>query len=143
MALSITTKSGSKNDGKAKLSFDAYVGVRHLAKRLDELSVEQFVIADYERTLGWATDVEGTMRGWQNRYGGFIDIPENYANRPGINWLDETMGRTTVTQNYRAAIQGGNDKFNYYASYGYISDDGAMVHSGSTKHSISANLKEN
>lgn len=137
----ITTKSGSKNDGKAKLSFDAYVGVRHLAKRLDELSVEQFVIADYERTLGWATDVESTMRGWQNRYGGFIDIPENYANRPGIDWLDETMGRTTVTQNYRAAIQGGNDKFNYYASYGYISDDGAMVHSGSTKHSISANLK--
>ncbi|MDE5628372.1 MAG: TonB-dependent receptor [Muribaculaceae bacterium] len=137
----VTTKSGAKNDGKAHLTFDAYLGTRRLAKRLKELSVEQFVIADYERTLGWATDAEATMRAWQNRYGGFIDIPENYANRPGIDWLDETMGRTTVTQNYRAAVQGGNDKFNYYASYGYISDDGAMVHSGSTKHSISANIK--
>ncbi len=136
----VTTKSGAKSDGKAKLVFDAYVGVRHLAKRLEELSVAEFVIADYERTLGWATDPEATMLGWQNRYGGFIDISENYGNRPGIDWLDETMGRTTVTQNYRASVQGGNDKFNYYASYGYISDDGAMVHSGSTKHSIAANI---
>lgn len=137
----VTTKSGSKSDGKAKLIFDAYVGVRHLAKQLDVLSVEEFVLADYERTLGWATDVDASMLSWQNRYGGFIDIAENYGKRPGINWLDETMGRTTVTQNYRAAVQGGNDKFNFYASYGYIQDDGAMVHSGSSKHSISASIK--
>ncbi len=137
----VTTKSGSNNDGKAKLTFDAYVGFRRLSKFVDVLSVEQFVIADYERTLGWATDVSGAMLAWQNRYGGFTDIQQNYGDREGINWLDRTMGRTTITQNYRAAVQGGTDKFNYYMSYGYIQDDGAMVYSGSNKHSFAGNLK--
>lgn len=137
----ITTKSGAKSDGKAKLSFDAYVGMRRLARQIDVLSVEQFLIADYERSVGIASDMESAVLAWQNRYGGFIDINENYAARPGIDWLDETMGRTTITQNYRASVQGGNDKFNYYMSYGYIQDDGAMIHSGSNKHSIAANIK--
>ena len=116
----ITTKSGAKSEGKATLTFDSYVGVRTLAKRLDVLSVEEFVLADYERTLGDATDPEESMRSWQNRYGGFVDLHENYGNRKGIDWLDRTMGRTTVTQNYRVGINGGNDKLNYNMSYGYF-----------------------
>ena len=116
----ITTKSGAKSEGKATLTFDSYVGVRTLAKRLDVLSVEEFVLADYERTLGDATDPEESMRSWQNRYGGFVDLHENYGNRKGIDWLDRTMGRTTVTQNYRVGVNGGNDKLNYNMSYGYF-----------------------
>ena len=137
----ITTKSGAKSEGKATLTFDSYVGVRTLAKRLDVLSVEEFVLADYERTLGDATDPEESMRSWQNRYGGFVDLHENYGNRKGIDWLDRTMGRTTVTQNYRVGINGGNDKLNYNMSYGYFKDEGAMVYSGSDKHNIALSVK--
>ena len=137
----ITTKSGAKGEGKATLTFDSYVGVRTLAKRLDVLSVEEFVLADYERTLGDATDPEESMRSWQNRYGGFVDLHENYGNRKGIDWLDRTMGRTTVTQNYRVGVNGGNDKLNYNMSYGYFKDEGAMVYSGSDKHNIALSVK--
>ena len=137
----ITTKSGAKSEGKATLTFDSYVGVRTLAKRLDVLSVEEFVLADYERTLGDATDPEESMRSWQNRYGGFVDLHENYGNRKGIDWLDRTMGRTTVTQNYRVGVNGGNDKLNYNMSYGYFKDEGAMVYSGSDKHNIALSVK--
>ena len=48
------------------------------------------MLADYERTLGDATDPEESMRSWQNRYGGFVDLHENYGNRKGIDWLDRT-----------------------------------------------------
>ncbi len=137
----ITTKSGANNEGKANLTFDAYVGFRRLSKFLGVMDAEEFVLADYERTLGWSSTPEETMLGWQNRYGGFLDIAENYAHRPGINWLDETMGATTFTQNYRAAVSGGTDKINYYISYGYLEDDGAMVYSGSSKHSIAGNIR--
>lgn len=137
----ITTKSGAKSDGKVKLSFDAYVGFRHLAKHLATLSPEQYVLADYERTMGQSSNPEEALPGWVRRYGEFSDLAANYANRPGIDWLDETMGRTTFTQNYRASLQGGNDKTNYYMSYGYIQDEGAMIHSGSTKHSLAGNIR--
>ena len=81
------------------------------------------------------------MRSWQNRYGGFVDLHENYGNRKGIDWLDRTMGRTTVTQNYRVGVNGGNDKLNYNMSYGYFKDEGAMVYSGSDKHNIALSVK--
>ena len=77
--------------------------------------------------------IQESMRSWQNRYGGFVDLHENYGNRKGIDWLDRTMGRTTVTQNYRVGVNGGNDKLNYNMSYGYFKDEGAMVYSGSDK----------
>ncbi len=137
----ITTKSGSAGNGKASVNFDAYFGLRRLANRLEVLSSEEFVLADYERTIGWATNPEGNAVGWQNRYGGFVDITENYARRPGIDWLDETMGRVTTTQSYRASVSGGVDGVNYYMSYGYFNDEGAMIRSGNYKHSISGNIR--
>lgn len=57
----------------------------------------------------------------------------NYANRKGIDWLDRTMGRTTVAQNYRVGVNGGNDKSKYNLSYNYFDDEGAMIYSGSSK----------
>lgn len=141
----ITTKSGGDADGSATINFDAYWGVRKLANRLQVLSLPEFVLADYERTLGGLTSnsaENGGMNTWQRRYGGFADIYENYGpGRPGIDWLGETMGRNTFTQAYRLTLSGGSKKLNYYISYGFYDDEGAMVYSGSDKHSISANLR--
>ncbi len=139
----ITTKSGADSDGKSTVNFDAYVGWRRLANRLQELSTAEFVLADYERTIGRlsTSPEDGGMNSWQQRYGGFADIMTNYGNRPGIDWLDRTMGRTTLAQSYRLTVSGGSKKLNYYMSYGYYNDEGAMIHSGSDKHSISANIR--
>ena len=139
----VTTKSGKDTDGKVTVSFDAYIGWRKLANRLNTLSTEEFVLADYERTIGRlsTSPEDGGMNSWQQRYGGFADIHANYGNRPGIDWLDRTMGRTTLAQSYRLTVSGGSKKMNYYMSYGYYNDEGAMIHSGSDKHSISANIR--
>lgn len=135
----ITTKGGKSNeDGKGTVTFDTYVGIRKLANPLQVLNPEEFVLADYERSMHLLNE-EG-MTNWQKIYGSFLEIGENYHNRPGLDWLDETMGRTTWTQNYRAAFSGGNDRTKYSLSYNYNKDEGAMVHSGSDKHNISFNL---
>ena len=135
----ITTKSGKDDGGKATVTFDAYVGVRKLANRLNVLSTEEFVLADYERTLGRATDAASAMAAWQNRYGSFLEIGENYADR-GLDWLDLTMGRTTVTQNYRVGVNGGSDRIKYGMAYSYNKDEGAMIYSGSQRHNLSLNV---
>lgn len=135
----ITTKNGSKESGKATVTFNAYVGVRKLAKKLDVLNPYEYLLADYERTLGTAT-TEETMISWQNRYGSFLDLEENYRNRNGVNWQEEALGRTTFTQNYSVGVNGGNDKTKYSLSYSYFDDEGAMVYSGNNKHNISLNI---
>lgn len=136
----ITTKSGKNTEGKSTVTFDTYVGIRKLSKQLDVLSPEEFVLADYERTLGTSTVPEEAITKWSERYGSFLEIGENYHNRAGLDWLDLTMGRTTVTQNYRVGVNGGSEQFKYNLSYSYNTDEGAMVHSGSNRHNISLSL---
>ncbi len=135
----VTTKQGDKG-AKAQVSFDAYVGWRKIANKLDVLNTKEFVLADYERTLGALTG-DATMSGWEQDYGTFADIDKNYANRKGIDWQDETLGRTTFTQNYRVSVNGGGKNTQYSTSYSYYKDEGAMVYSGEDKHNIVVNMK--
>lgn len=139
----ITTKNGSKSSGKATVNFDAYWGAKTLAKKLDVLSPYEFIKLDYERTL-WRigngdTSSDG-MEAWKKRYGEYSDLESNYISRKGIDWQEETLGRTALTQNYRISVSGKTDKMNYSLAYSYYDEEGAMVYSGNKKHNISFNM---
>lgn len=141
----ITTKSGGKG-GKTTVTFDSYVGFKNVAKKLDVLSPYEFVKLDYERKVYEATTEDAwnqSVTSFENLYGKYSDIEENYANRKGINWQDETLGRTALTQNYRIGVSGGTDKLNYNLAYAYYDEEGAMVYSGTKKHNISFNMNHN
>lgn len=116
----ITTKKGNKDDSKMSVSFDSYVGVKTLARKLPVLSTKEFVLLDYERRLQF--DGESGVKNFQNTYGSFLDIDENYGSRPGIDWQEETLGRTTTSQNYRINISGGNKDLKYSLNYSYFKD---------------------
>lgn len=142
----VTTKQGHDNS-KATISFDAYVGTRKIANSLDVLNVREFVLADYERTLGTLT-ADKSMNTWYGRYGdfqpgeGFMDkLNEAYNGRKGIDWQDETLGRSTFVQNYRIGVQGGSKTTQYSVAYNFFRDEGAMVYSGDKKHDITMNFK--
>lgn len=135
----ITTKGGKEAEGKSTVTLEAYVGFRKLAGHLDVLSTSEFVLADYERTLMRSTDPVTAMAAWQYRYGSFLEIGDNYTGR-GIDWLDETMGRTTLTQNYRVGVSGGNEHTKYSLSYNYNKDEGAMIYSGSDRHNLTLSV---
>lgn len=133
----ITTKKGGKGEAKLNVSFDAYVGVRKVAKKLPVLNVEEFVLLDYERSLNAGAE---DLKTFQNRYGSFMEIHENYADRQGIDWQEEALGRLAATQNYRVRVAGGTKDLKYSMSYSYFKDLGAMIQSGSDKHNVSVNL---
>lgn len=137
----ITTKNGSKSGG-ATVTFDTYVGFKKIANKLDVLSPYEFVKLDYERTFHGMQGgiLSGDLTNWENRYGKFSDIDANYRTRKGIDWQDETLGRTALTQNYRVAVSGKTEKTNYSLAYSYFNEEGAMVYSGSKKHTISFNM---
>ena len=138
----ITTKSGGK-DGKATVTFDSYVGFKKIAKKLDVLSTYEFTMLDYERRVYDATtpdDWEKDIKKFTEIYGNYSDLEKNYGNRKGLDWQDETLGRTAITQNYRVGVSGGTDKLNYNLAYSYYDEEGAMVYSGNNKHNISFNM---
>lgn len=134
----ITTKKGAKDGDKMQLNFDSYIGIKRIAKQLPVLSTKEFVLLDYERSL--AFDGESGIISFQNCYGSFRDIDENYANREGIDWQDEALGRVTTSQNYRVNLTGGGKELKYNFSYSYFKDLGAMVYSGSDKHNVSLSV---
>lgn len=137
----ITTKSGSKNEGKVSISYDAYVGVKNLANKLDVLNPEEFVFLDYERRkLGDANEGVSTF---EKNYGLFSDISANYGNRKGIDWQEEVLGRNAFTQNHRIAIAGGNKETKYNLSYTFFDDQGLMIYSGSRKHNVKLRVDHN
>ena len=134
----ITTKKGSTNESKMSVSIESYIGFKTLARKLPVLSTKEYVLLDYERSL--AFQGEKGVTSFQSTYGSFLEIDENYGNRPGIDWQEETLGRTATSQNYRVRISGGNKELKYSLGYSYFKDMGAMVFSGNDKHNISFNI---
>ena len=134
----ITTKKGAKDASKMNVSFNSYIGIRKVSKKLDVLSSKEYVLLDYERNL--ALYGESGVRRFQNAYGSFREIDENYGNREGVDWQEEAFGRVTTSQNYRINISGGNKELKYSLSYNYVKDLGAMIKSGMDRHNISFNI---
>lgn len=133
----ITTKSGGKGGSKLDVSFDTYIGFAKIAKKLPVLSSQEFAILDYERNL-FFNGADGVNR-FQNLYGSFREIDENYSDR-GIDWQEEVLGRTTTSQNYRVNVSGGSKDTNFSIGYAYFKNMGAMVYSGDEKHNISLSI---
>lgn len=137
----ITTKKGSKDSSKMQVTFDSYIGIKKIARKLPVLSTREFVLLDYERSL--ALNSENGVKTFQSRYGSFLEIDENYGNREGIDWQEEALGRITTSQNYRVNLTGGGKELKYNFSYSYFKDLGAMVYSGANKHNVSLSVSHN
>ncbi len=137
----VTTKKGADSDATLQVTFDAYAGFRKVSRKLDVLDVQEFLLLDYERSL--AFNGQSGVLGFQNRYGSFAEIATNYANRPGIDWQKEALGRTASTQNYHVGITGGGKDLKYNFNYNYSKDQGAMILSGTDKHTVSLGVQQN
>lgn len=136
----VTTKKGNDDDASLQITFDAYAGVRKVSRKLAVLDVQEFLLLDYERSL--AFNGQAGVTGFQNRYGSFADIAKNYADRPGIDWQKEALGRTASTQNYHVGINGGTKDVKYNFNYTYSKDQGSMILSGTNKHTVSLGVSQ-
>ncbi len=111
----ITTKKGKK--GKGKLSYSAFAGISNLPKELDLLTSTEFMNAS-------------------NKYNfGLIDKGAN------TNWQDEIF-RTGFTQSHNLSYSGGTDKSNYYASLGYLDQEGIVKRTGIKKLTARFNVTQ-
>ena len=119
----ITTKQGS--EGKAQVTFDASIGLSTVRKQYDLLNAYEYATA--------LNDIRGSSTI-------SAEDLEAYKNgTKGINWTD-LLTRTGITQDYRLAISGGNEKVKYLMSGNVLDQEAITIMSDYKRYGIRANI---
>ena len=119
----ITTKQGS--EGKAQVTFDGSVGLSTVRKQYDLLNAYEYATA--------LNDIRGSSTI-------SAEDLEAYKNgTKGINWTD-LLTRTGITQDYRLAISGGNEKVKYLISGNVLDQEAITIMSDYKRYGIRANI---
>ena len=153
----ITTKQGSR--GKTQISYDGYVGVQSVARKIDLLDAYEYAQLNYEGhnnsyldavPTGNANETNEERVARAEALGislneGWLVPPElqPYLNgTPGLtntDWQDEIF-RDALIQNHSVSISGGSDKTRYYVSGAYFDQDGVIISSGFKQYSARFNV---
>lgn len=128
----ITTKSGG--DGPAKIAYDASFTMTQNTAMPDFLNAR-----DYMYWHNKAREMDGLTPLWT------ADIQNKVlSNDPNsiwgeTDWLDKIF-RTGLTQQHNVSASGGTEKTKYFASLGYMDQEGTLKNTSFTRYNIRANL---
>ncbi len=120
----ITTKSGF--DGKGKVSYNMYYGVKEITKTFKVLDPYEYVYWQYE--LGDVISV-------QQSFGDFQDF-KLYKQMKGTNWQNEVFGRTGTTMYHNIAVTGGSKTSKYNISLTRNDDKEVMIGSEASRTNL-------
>lgn len=127
----ITTKSG--RSGKPQISYNGFVGVKSLAKKLKVLNPYDFVFYQYERSRGSIDD----STSFANNYGTYWDTLQAYKDIESIDWQKEVFGRTGITTTHNLGVSGGSKVFTYNFGYTYNNEKAIVLNSNYKRHLLS------
>lgn len=112
----ITTKKGK--EGATQINFNASRGQQSPIRTID--------VVDGPTYIEYITEVFGA------------NITGDTAN---VNWQDEVF-RNSIIEEYSLNMSGGTDKTKYFASLGYVNDEGIMVGSRFQRYNGRLNLDQ-
>ncbi|MGV8096746.1 MAG: TonB-dependent receptor [Mangrovibacterium sp.] len=127
----ITTKGG--DEGKGKVSYNTYFGVKEITKTLDVLDPYEYVFWQYELQPNTAYS-----KPLEKYYGDFRDF-NLYKQMKGSNWQDEIFGRTGSSQSHNLAFNGGTKILKYNVSLTHNDEKEIMIGSGYSRTNILVN----
>ncbi len=117
----ITTKRGKS--GKARISYNGYVGVQQATELIDRMSSY-----DYARLLNQALVAEGlNARFSDDDLRKFKDGSSPYTH-PNTDWYGEAY-QTGVQHSHNVSVSGGTDDVKYMGSVGYLHQTGILPNS--------------
>lgn len=125
----VTTKRGS--EGKFKVNYNAYYGVKKIAKTYDVLDSYDFVKWQYEYAL-----LSDKMDSYNTYLGNYQDM-DLYAGIKGNDWEKQIVGRIGSTVNHNLSVSGGGEKVNYLFSYNHYKDKAIMYGSDFKRNNFS------
>jgi TonB-linked SusC/RagA family outer membrane protein len=123
----ITTKKGRL--GKAKVTYDTWLGVAETLKRYEVLNADQFVEISNEKYRNSVGDAQYTP----------IAVP--FDNNVSTDWQD-LIFRSGFQQNHAVSVSGATEKTNYFFSGGYTNQEGVIVANSLKRATFRANLDQ-
>lgn len=128
----VTTKKGKS--GTVKVNYNAFYGVKSIAKKLDVLSPYDYAQWQYEYAL-----LKDDASSYTDYFGNFQD-QDLYKDVAGNNWQDQIYGRIGSTFSHNIGITGGSEKLTYAFSYSHFKDKAIMWGSDFKRDNFSINL---
>lgn len=122
----ITTKKGKNGEGV--VSFEANYSINQLAKKIDLVTADEFVMLQKEA--------------YTNAQQAFPSTLQNYAGGPGTDWQD-AVSQQAFSHNHNVSFIGGNDKMNYFLSLNNTTDQGIIKKSNYQRSSLRLNTSFN
>ena len=114
----VATKQGKK--GNASISYDGYVGIQNIYKKVDALNAQEYAMIMNEAALNSGMpeyDFSKLIPNWDK-----IESGE----WKGTNWLNEIENKNAFMQNHSLGIRGGTDQSVYSMGLSYISQEGIL-----------------
>jgi len=129
----ITTKSARQ--GKLKVSYNGFIGLKFLARKLKVMSPYEFVVYQSERSRGSSVD----STSFAKNFGTTWDTLANYRNVDIVDWQDESLGRTGISTTQNVNMSGGTSRFTLNFGYTYNEEKAIVNTSAYYRHLL--NLK--
>lgn len=131
----ITTKSG--RTGKVSVNYNAFFGVKKIAKTLNVLNPGDYVKWQYEHAV--LDDGEDKLESYEDYFGLWQDM-DLYSGQKGNNWQKQVYGRTGNVASHDLSLRGGTDKFSYSLNYARFDEKAIMVGSDYQRDNLSLKL---
>ena len=154
----ITTKDADNNaEDKMQLHFDytGYMGWKEMAKKYDMLSVDDYVLMQYEyahyRSKGQSANLPSNFNQYfdpkyaatqdKDQVMSLPDIQEYWRGQKVTDWQQETFGYHGLTSNHNFTLSGGNKLANFSLTYNRVDDEGIMYGSDYNRNNLSFKSK--
>ncbi len=109
----ITTKTGKS--GKMQLSYDGYMGVQNLYKKMPFLNAKEYAVIMNEQNLNSGQDPAFPT-----------DAASMAALGEGTDWVNELVTNNAKMQNHSFAVSGGSEQSVYSMGLSYTDQDGVV-----------------
>lgn len=136
----ITTKRGTK--GKAKVSYNGWIGVSSPVKNYDVLNAQQLVdlknyaVKNHYGTEEWSLSKSAPTTDGTKAYNLAYDKNGNLID---TDWIGYVF-RSAIQHSHSVNIDGGSDKVTYHASGNYLDQDGIIRGDKYTRQGLAFNV---
>ena len=137
----VTTKSAAK--GKVKVDFNAYYAFKTPGRVKEKVNLLQFAEMDREACSDgsdnpvYSEDELDLIRENNDKVvmGGYLGFAKHYQYH---DWTKSLLGKSSGLQNYSLNVSGGTDRYNFYVSGFYQSEDSPLKfgHDDSKRYSL-------
>ena len=133
----VTTKGGREQ--KTTVTYNGFVGVSKLAKELSVLDPYNFVLYQYERSRGNATDSTNFV----GIYGHTFDTLSVYKNAQPVDWQKLALGQNAFQQTHNVSIAGGTKTTTFNVSFSDNQQQGTVIGTSLDRKLISFRFDHN